>query len=160
MTINLVAVMVKEFLVDLYPAADAVKDAIRHQSEAEFTWQVRKLARTMGWLEYHTYNSRRSTAGFPDLVLVREPFTAFVELKTEKGKLSEAQKSWLMGLQGTAEHADNVWVWLWRPSDLPGIHRFLNTPDQFDSWKDDCPVNTLPYLGFKEAVTSAINDRH
>ena len=45
------------------------------------------LARTLGWRVYHTYDSRRSQPGFPDLVLVRERIL-FLELKSETGKLS------------------------------------------------------------------------
>src|SRR5688572_19177552 len=41
------------------------------QTERAFQAQVVKYARLMGWTAYHTHDSRRSQAGFPDLVLVR-----------------------------------------------------------------------------------------
>ena len=40
-------------------------------NEAELQRNVLSLAAMTGWLAYHTYDSRRSQAGFPDLVLVR-----------------------------------------------------------------------------------------
>ena len=40
----------------------------------EKQWQalVQETAQLAGWMAYHTYDSRRSAAGFPDLVLARE----------------------------------------------------------------------------------------
>src|SRR5882762_234751 len=78
--------------------------------------EVRRLAKTHGWLCYHTYNSRRSDEGFPDLVLVREA-VIFAELKSRTGKPSHAQHIWLRMLERTG----NVEVYLWRPQDLPQI---------------------------------------
>ena len=40
-------------------------------SEAEFQAQVVELARLRGWRTHHHYDSRRSTPGWPDLVMVR-----------------------------------------------------------------------------------------
>lgn len=56
--------------------------------------------------------SPRSTgAGFPDLVLVRERII-FVELKTERGHLTERQRNWRDALQ----RGGAAW-YMWRPSD-------------------------------------------
>jgi hypothetical protein len=41
--------------------------------EADFQATIVETARTLGWLIYHTHDSRRSSPGFPDLVLVRPP---------------------------------------------------------------------------------------
>ena len=81
-------------------------------TEKELQAAVIELCKLFGWAYYHTYNSRRSVAGFPDLVLVRDRII-FVELKSEKGRLSEAQAVW----------ADDIFTaggeWhLVRPSDL------------------------------------------
>lgn len=81
--------------------------------EKDLLAAVRQLARRLGWMEYHTYRSTKSPAGFPDLVLVRPPRLIFVELKTEKGKLSEAQDAWINALVKT-----NVEVAIWRPHHL------------------------------------------
>lgn len=78
-------------------------------TESQLQAAVVQLARLRGWLVYHTYDSRRSHAGFPDLVLVRER-VVFAELKAEKGVLSPQQSTWLRRL----DDAGAEWF-LWRP---------------------------------------------
>lgn len=75
------------------------------------------LAKANGWLVYHTHDSRRSAAGFPDLVLLRGGRLMFVELKAAKGKLSDDQKTWLAALEGVA----GVAVYCWRAADWPEV---------------------------------------
>jgi DNA primase len=82
---------------------------------------AKKLARLSGWLTYHTHDSRRSTAGFPDLVLVRPPAVLFAELKSESGALRPEQEAWLRKLA----RCEGVGARVWRPSDWPGIERTL-----------------------------------
>ena len=67
-------------------------------SEKAFAQQVVDAARLTGWLVYRTFDSRRSPAGFPDLVLVRGGRLMFWELKTMRGRLSSAQLDWLAAL--------------------------------------------------------------
>ena len=43
----------------------------RTMSERDFQGQVISMAEALGWLVYHTYDSRHSKAGFPDLNMVR-----------------------------------------------------------------------------------------
>ena len=59
--------------------------------EGKFQAAIIELATVCGWLAYHTHDSRRSTPGFPDLVLVRGGVLLFRELKTDTGKTSKAQ---------------------------------------------------------------------
>jgi hypothetical protein len=67
-------------------------------TEKEWQAQVLDLARLYGWRHaYHTFDSRRSASGFPDLVLVRER-ALFAELKSKSGKVSAAQADWLAAL--------------------------------------------------------------
>lgn len=82
-------------------------------SEAELMAEVRKLAKQLGWLVYHTHRSDRSEAGFPDLVLVRPPFVLYRELKSEKGRLRKEQEVWLHTL---GEAGQDVGVW--KPHDM------------------------------------------
>ena len=89
-------------------------------SEKQFQSQVVSLARQLVWLCYHTYDSRRCEPGFPDLVLVRDR-VMFRELKTDKGKLTLAQKA--LGVR--LEKAGSDWA-TWRPSDLQQILRELS----------------------------------
>jgi hypothetical protein len=90
-------------------------------TEKEWQTQVVQLARLYGWrLIYHTYDSRRSPSGFPDLVLVRDERLVFVELKAGRGRVSPAQREWLAGLQRTAAE-----VYVWRPDDVDEVLRVL-----------------------------------
>lgn len=89
-------------------------------SEKAFQQTVMDLAHYEGWLVYHTHDSRRSAAGFPDLVLVRHGKVIYAELKTMRGKLSPAQAIWRDALQA----GDNHW-YLWRPCDWGQIRAIL-----------------------------------
>ena len=103
------------------------------QSEKQFQSAVLQLAKLRGWLCYHPYDSRRSTPGFPDLVLVRDGEVVFAELKTDKGKLTKAQEQWLEQLCRVSERAESaltdagqcgpsiVSAVVWRPTDWPVI---------------------------------------
>lgn len=80
-------------------------------TEAQWQELVVDFARLHGWRHYHTHDSRRSAAGFPDLVLVRGPELLFVELKSEKGRITPQQRQWLEALDAVTE------THVWRPSD-------------------------------------------
>lgn len=68
-------------------------------SEAAFMDTILQAAELYGWWTYHTHDSRRSTAGFPDLVLVKPPRVLFLEVKSERGRLSREQAEVLAMLQ-------------------------------------------------------------
>lgn len=83
-------------------------------TEKEWQAQVVQLARLNGWrLIYHTFDSRHSKAGFPDLVLLRPPELLIVELKTDIGKVKADQQEWLDALA-----ACGVETAVWRPCDF------------------------------------------
>ena len=84
-------------------------------TEAQLLTCVRKAARVYGVLCYHTHDSRRSEAGFPDLVLVGRR-VLFRELKARNGRLSGWQKDWMRQLREA--DAD---VAVWRPGDWPEL---------------------------------------
>lgn len=90
-------------------------------SEAAFQDQVLGLARLYGWRGYHTHDSRRSSPGFPDLVLLRPPRLMFAELKTATGQLRREQDEWLNDLRQVGA----VEVYLWRPDQLQAIAELL-----------------------------------
>jgi hypothetical protein len=80
-------------------------------TEAELLDSVRTLARFTGWMTYHTYTSKHSDAGFPDLVLVRGPELIFAELKRERGRITDQQQAWLDQLRDVRA----IDVYEWRP---------------------------------------------
>ncbi len=82
--------------------------------------QVVQLARLYGRLAYHTHDSRRSAAGFPDLTLVRGRRLLFAELKREAGRTTAEQDGWREALREAGQEA-----YLWRPSDWPSIETAL-----------------------------------
>lgn len=66
-----------------------------------------------GYLAYHTHDSRRSQAGFPDIVAVGHGRVLWIECKREKGKLSAEQKTWLDALARAGEQACMVQPSTW-----------------------------------------------
>lgn len=95
-------------------------------TEKQFMESVIELAKTCGWpCIYHTHDSRRSSAGFPDLVLIRPPRIIFAEFKKDaKAKTTDAQDLWLAALAG----CPGVEAYVWRPDDFPEIVRALKRP--------------------------------
>ncbi len=87
-------------------------------SEEELQVSVLELARWRGWLCYHTYDSRRSEPGFPDLVMVRAGKAVYAELKSDTGPITKDQKRWRERLERHVEFAGPyVEYYLWRPDD-------------------------------------------
>lgn len=81
-------------------------------TEAELERSVRNLLRDHGLFGYHTHDSRRSPAGFPDWVIVGQA-VLFRELKSADGVLSPEQTRVKYTL--LAAGADFA---VWRPDDL------------------------------------------
>lgn len=90
-------------------------------SERDFQWAIIEVAEENGWTFYHTYNSRRCVAGFPDLVLVRNGVLIFSELKVGKNKTTAAQERWLDALAAVP----GVRVRRWRPEHWSAIREEL-----------------------------------
>lgn len=91
-------------------------------TESEFQSVVVRTAQSLGWWYYHTYDSRRCPAGWPDLVLVKPPVCIFAELKMESTKTTESQK---MVLDMLADCGQEVYVW--RPGDWKQITARLSS---------------------------------
>jgi hypothetical protein len=87
-------------------------------TEAQLLDAVRRMAGYLGWMRYHTRDSRGSEPGFPDLVLCssKQRRVLFVELKSATGKTTPAQAAWLAAL--AAAGAETA---LWRPADLADV---------------------------------------
>lgn len=80
--------------------------------EKNLQHQVELALATAGWLVYHTYDSRRSNSGFPDIVAVRGDRLIYRELKSQKGRLEPNQIKWRDALLAAGQD----WR-LWRPFD-------------------------------------------
>jgi hypothetical protein len=103
-------------------------------TESDFLKQVIDLAHIYGWKVAHfrpamTARGWRTAvqadgAGFPDLVLVRDR-VIFAELKSDGGKLSVSQDTWLYRLVEAAKNMMGLGVYVWRPSDFDGIVEVL-----------------------------------
>lgn len=90
---------------------------------SEKAWQmaVVRLLKQYGYdFVYHTWDSRRSPSGFPDLIAAStsagRPLLA-LELKAEDGIVRQAQAAWLAALAG----CQGVVAEVWRPSGLEEI---------------------------------------
>jgi hypothetical protein len=99
-------------------------------SEAAFMDTIIQAAEIYGWWTYHTHDSRRSTAGFPDLVLIKPPRVIFLEVKSERGRLSRAQADVLAMLEECGPlwcryERDGVSAAMVRPSDWEQIVEWL-----------------------------------
>ncbi|MFE0642115.1 VRR-NUC domain-containing protein [Streptomyces sp. NPDC058877] len=97
-------------------------------SEEQWRRQVREIATRYGWrLQYHTADSRRSDAGWPDEVFghIRQRRTLFVEFKTDAGRIRPAQREWLAHLADSGFE-----VAVWRPCDLQTVLRVLGPERQ------------------------------
>jgi hypothetical protein len=96
--------------------------------EEPFRRQIRDLAALYGWTyRYHTHNSQRSDAGWPDEVFLH-PLNLriiFAELKTDTGKPTPAQTGWLTHLNNCGLETA-----LWRPRDLDTIIAVLGPQQQ------------------------------
>ena len=77
--------------------------------------RVGQLARAYGWRAFHVQYSIGTTPGWPDCVLVHpeRQLIKYRELKTAKGVVSAAQKSWLDTLTRAGADAG-----VWRTTDL------------------------------------------
>jgi hypothetical protein len=100
-------------------------------TEAAFMDTILQAAELYGWWPYHTHDSRRSNAGFPDLVLIKPPRVLFLEVKSERGRLSRAQAEVLAMLQecgpGDCRYMrDGVEAAMVRPSDWEQIVDWLS----------------------------------
>jgi hypothetical protein len=90
---------------------------------SEEAWQlaIMRLLHQHGYAYcYHTWNSRRSPSGFPDLIAVHHLAgrkLLAIELKTDVGQVTPAQQAWLEALAGCT----GVVAEVWRPAQLSAI---------------------------------------
>jgi len=89
------------------------------ESEKDFQSWVIEQAESNGWDWYHTFNSKRSKSGYPDLMMWRER-VLFAEVKSEDGVVSATQANVIDDLRAAGAE-----VYVWRPSDMLEVVRVL-----------------------------------
>src|SRR4051812_16813707 len=107
-------------VLELAGVRQAAPAPLPEEGEKDFQARVVALAKRNGWLAYHTLNSRKSQAGFPDLVPCRGRRALFAELKTETGRTAAGQDRWLEALRDAGPDAR-----VWRPADWPEVAGLL-----------------------------------
>ncbi len=102
-----------------------------HTYLADLLGFVMKKRQSLFSLVYHTFDSRNSAGGFPDLVMVNpnRRQILFVELKAAGNYQSKEQKLWAAGLTCALRDTPNVNYFVWRPEHWPRIVRILGGID-------------------------------
>lgn len=90
---------------------------VLEMNEKQLQDAILELAAILNWTGYHTFDSRKSHEGFPDLVLVRWGRLLFVELKC-KTKLSQMQILWREVLAPVVARNTTVQYCMWTPEHL------------------------------------------
>lgn len=136
-------------------AAEYRAQLAAQMTERQMQDHVLAAARSLGWIAYHTHDSRRSQPGFPDLVLVHpvQRRVLWRELKTERGRVTAAQDQWIHALTRARQN-----VAVWRPADhLEGrILADLQLPAR--AWELDAPSWPSPDGGTSPARTWDLGD--
>ena len=93
-------------------------------TEKQLQAAVTEAAALGGWLSYHTFDSRKSQPGFPDLVLVHpRRGVLYAELKTDTGRMTDPHRKWMNALS----EAGAAWR-LIRPADSAAVVQWLVYP--------------------------------
>lgn len=108
----------------------------------ERAWQqtILEAARALSWDCYHTFDSRRSAPGFPDLVCVRDGRLLAIEVKGPRGRVGEWQRYWL----GQLGRVPGVTAMIAYPSDWDAVEAALRgrCPDGDGDSDSDALGNT------------------
>ncbi len=113
---------------------------LRTVSERSWQAQVEQTLALCGFeLIYHTHDSRRSQAGFPDIVAIRHDprgrTLAVLELKRETGRTTEDQGRWLVAWDAIATYVTHrssgvrMIVGVFRPSDASRLWDLLQVEE-------------------------------
>jgi hypothetical protein len=101
-------------------AVNKVPNVSEYITEKNFQQTLIEVAQAYGWVVYHTWNSRHSAKGFPDLVLLRAGRQIVAELKRVNTKPTVDQLQWLEAFKEAGSE-----TYVWRPSDWDEIHTVL-----------------------------------
>ena len=91
-------------------------------TEAELREKVVALAHALGWKVFslpinRTVRPVKDAVGYPDLTLARDRRVMFIELKTDRGVLTDVQMDWFLALPSCH---------VIRPSNLDDLEKVLS----------------------------------
>ncbi len=89
-------------------------------SEKDLQQQIEQLLQLFRWDYYHTWNSRHSAQGFPDLLALRPGRRLVAELKKEGEQPTPEQQNWLDKFEEVGFE-----VYVWRPADIDQAAKVL-----------------------------------
>lgn len=92
-------------------------------TEKSLQQAVTDLAHLLKWKSYHTFDSRRSAKGFPDLILCRNERIVAIELKSAKGVATVEQLDWLTVLEAAGVECHLLRPEQWRDGTIERILR-------------------------------------
>ena len=115
------AVLFEAVLASVAARSAAGGVAVNTNHEWHLQAAIEEELRLRGWRFYHSHDSRRSVAGFPDLVCLRGDRVLVAEIKGPKTRVTVEQRAWL-----DAFKAAGVEAYLWRfPGDWANVERVL-----------------------------------
>lgn len=90
----------------------------RNRTEDSVLGQMRQVFEAMGFLTYHTYDSRRCPPGFPDLWVLGFGKLLVLELKAGRNTTTTEQGRWLTELRTSGIDARVYHVSQWPSRDI------------------------------------------
>jgi len=96
------------------PAKASTVPGALNMAETKLQSKVQEYAVRKGLLHYHTHNSERSEAGFPDSVIVGN-WVMYRELKSDSDSaaVSKEQRKWIQALEAVGVDVDVWWPIDW-----------------------------------------------
>ena len=97
-------------------------DLVRRMTERSWQDTVLDGFALYGWIVFHDRVPFRSVPGYPDLTAVHpvQRRVIWVELKAERGRLTDEQRDWIATLEAAGQR-----VYVWRPSSWASAERVM-----------------------------------
>jgi hypothetical protein len=96
---------------------------IPYQPEGDFLLAVVVFAHLYRWETHHEHDSRRSSAGWPDLEMVRPPRHVRAELKRDDEDVEPGSDQ--DRILAKLRECPSLEVYVWHPRDWPAIVQIL-----------------------------------
>lgn len=103
----------------------------RSRDEIEVQNQIIAVVKTLGYLTYHTHDSRRSEKGFPDLCIVGFGKLMFIEFKAGKNTVTKEQQQWLDEFQIAGVDARLYHVDTWKNGNRELVDELILAKRQY-----------------------------